>query len=60
LDLKVLNTKVIANRSVRSATPDLRETKGMYGLIGKMRATRGQRDAIMEVLLASTGARPAP
>ncbi|MER8712630.1 putative quinol monooxygenase [Mesorhizobium sp. M1295] len=30
----------------------------MYGLIGKMRATRGQRDAVMEVLLASTGAMP--
>jgi quinol monooxygenase YgiN len=30
----------------------------MYGLIGKMRATRGQRDAIMDVLLASTGAMP--
>ncbi|UVK40891.1 antibiotic biosynthesis monooxygenase [Mesorhizobium sp. AR10] len=30
----------------------------MYGLIGKMRATRGQRDAIMDVLLTSTGALP--
>jgi len=30
----------------------------MYGLIGKMRAARGQRDAIMDVLLASTGAMP--
>lgn len=30
----------------------------MYGLIGKMRATRGQRDAMMDVLLASTGALP--
>jgi quinol monooxygenase YgiN len=30
----------------------------MYGLIGKMRAARGQRDAIMDVLLASTGALP--
>lgn len=30
----------------------------MYGLIGKMRATRGQRDAIMEVLLDSTRALP--
>ena len=26
----------------------------MYGLIGKMRASRGQRDAVMEVLRAST------
>jgi quinol monooxygenase YgiN len=30
----------------------------MYGLIGKMRAARGQRDAIMDVLLASTAAMP--
>ncbi len=30
----------------------------MYGLIGKMRAARGQRDAVMDVLLASTGALP--
>ncbi|MER9396685.1 antibiotic biosynthesis monooxygenase [Mesorhizobium sp. M0615] len=30
----------------------------MYGLIGKMRTARGQRDAIMDVLLASTGAMP--
>ncbi|MET2830589.1 putative quinol monooxygenase [Mesorhizobium shangrilense] len=30
----------------------------MYGLIGKMRATRGQRDAVMDILRASTGALP--
>jgi quinol monooxygenase YgiN len=30
----------------------------MYGLIGKMRTTPGQRDAIMEILLAGTGAMP--
>ena len=30
----------------------------MYGLIGKMRAARGQRDAIVDVLLASTGDMP--
>jgi len=30
----------------------------MYGLIGKMRAARGQRDAVMDVLRASTGALP--
>ncbi|MER9440690.1 antibiotic biosynthesis monooxygenase [Mesorhizobium sp. M0340] len=30
----------------------------MYGLIGKMRAMRGQRDAMMDILLASTGAMP--
>ena len=30
----------------------------MYGLIGKMRAARGQRDAVMDLLLTSTGALP--
>ena len=30
----------------------------MYGLIGKMRAARGQRDSVMDVLRASTGALP--
>ncbi|RVA54063.1 antibiotic biosynthesis monooxygenase, partial [Mesorhizobium sp. M7A.F.Ca.US.001.01.1.1] len=30
----------------------------MYGLIGKMRASRGQRDAVMDLLRASTGALP--
>ncbi|RUY90062.1 antibiotic biosynthesis monooxygenase, partial [Mesorhizobium sp. M7A.F.Ca.CA.001.10.2.1] len=27
----------------------------MYGLIGKMRAARGQRDAVMDLLRDSTG-----
>ncbi|TIV14547.1 MAG: antibiotic biosynthesis monooxygenase, partial [Mesorhizobium sp.] len=30
----------------------------MYGLIGKMRAARGQRDAVMDVLRESTAALP--
>ncbi|MER8751438.1 antibiotic biosynthesis monooxygenase [Mesorhizobium sp. M1050] len=30
----------------------------MYGLIGKMRAARGQRDAVIDLLRASTGALP--
>ncbi|RJT39373.1 antibiotic biosynthesis monooxygenase [Mesorhizobium waimense] len=30
----------------------------MYGLIGKMRAARGQRDAVMDVLRETTGALP--
>jgi quinol monooxygenase YgiN len=30
----------------------------MYGLIGKMRAARGQRDAVMDLLRDSTGALP--
>lgn len=34
------------------------ETTGMYGLIGKMRAQPGQRDALLAVLLEGTGAMP--
>ena len=30
----------------------------MYGLIGKMTATPGQRDALIAILLAGTGAMP--
>ena len=30
----------------------------MYGLIGKMRAARGKRDAVMDVLRETTGALP--
>ena len=30
----------------------------MYGLIGKMTATPGQRDALIEILLGGTGAMP--
>lgn len=30
----------------------------MYGLIGKMRAHPGKRDALVEILLKSTGAMP--
>jgi len=30
----------------------------MYGLIGKMRSTAGQRDAIIAILLESTGSMP--
>jgi quinol monooxygenase YgiN len=30
----------------------------LYGLIGKMRAATGQRDALIDILLAGTGAMP--
>ena len=30
----------------------------MYGLIGKMRSTAGQRDAVVAILLESTGSMP--
>jgi quinol monooxygenase YgiN len=34
------------------------EGGGMYGLIGKMRAVGGQRDALIAILLEGTGAMP--
>ena len=33
-------------------------TPSMYGLIGKMKATPGNRDALVAILLAGTGAMP--
>ncbi len=35
-----------------------RERAMMYGLIGRMRATPGQRDALVAILLEGTGAMP--
>jgi quinol monooxygenase YgiN len=43
---------------LRVLVETLKGDNGMYGLIGKMRAARGQRDAVMDVLRASTGALP--
>ena len=40
------------------ATPDHKETTPMYGLIGKMRAQPGQRDALIAILLEGTAAMP--
>lgn len=34
------------------------ERERMYGLIGKMKAAPGQRDALIEILLAGTGEMP--
>jgi quinol monooxygenase YgiN len=34
------------------------ETTAMHGLIGKMRAQPGQRDALLAILLAGTGSMP--
>ena len=36
----------------------LKGDKAMYGLIGKMRATPGNRDALIAILLEGTGAMP--
>ena len=40
------------------ATTTMKETSRMYGLIGKMRATPGQRDALIAILLEGTTAMP--
>jgi quinol monooxygenase YgiN len=38
----------------RSASPAPREEQAMYGLIGKMTAAAGQRDALIAILLEGT------
>ncbi|MCC2954397.1 antibiotic biosynthesis monooxygenase [Massilia sp. IC2-477] len=40
------------------AAPEQKEATPMYGLIGKMRAQPGQRDALIAILLEGTGAMP--
>jgi quinol monooxygenase YgiN len=40
------------------ATPAKKEATPMYGLIGKMRAQPGQRDALIAILLEGTGNMP--
>lgn len=40
------------------AAPQNKETPPMYGLIGKMRAQPGQRDALIAILLEGTAAMP--
>lgn len=39
-------------------TTTMKETPRMYGLIGKMRSTPGQRDALIAILLEGTTAMP--
>jgi len=41
-----------------AATTTIKETYRMYGLIGKMRSTPGQRDALIAILLEGTTAMP--
>lgn len=40
------------------ATPQELQGRAMYGLIGKMTATPGQRDALIAILLGGTGTMP--
>lgn len=40
------------------AAPNSKEATPMYGLIGKMRAQPGQRDALVAILLEGTAAMP--
>ena len=40
------------------AAPDRKESTPMYGLIGKMRAQPGQRDALIAILLEGTAGMP--
>ncbi len=40
------------------ASPEQKEATPMYGLIGKMRAQPGQRDALIAILLEGTGGMP--
>lgn len=40
------------------ASPPKKDKTPMYGLIGKMRAQPGQRDALIAILLEGTGAMP--
>ncbi len=40
------------------AAPDRKEATPMYGLIGKMRAQPGQRDALIAILLEGTASMP--
>ena len=55
-----LVTAVAAAAGARAAgqAPDPKPAPAMYGLIGKMSATPGQRDALAAILLASTQAMP--
>jgi quinol monooxygenase YgiN len=40
------------------ATPEKKDSSPMYGLIGKMRAQPGQREALIAILLEATSAMP--
>jgi quinol monooxygenase YgiN len=44
--------------AARTAEPSAVEQSTMYGLIGRMKAVPGQRDSLVAILLAGTGAMP--
>ncbi len=47
-----------AHAAPSPSTTTMKATPSMYGLIGKMRATPGQRDALIAILLEGTTAMP--
>src|SRR5690606_31204984 len=48
----------LATQARAQPRPDRKDTAPMYGLIGKMRAQPGQRDALIAILLEGTAAMP--
>ena len=48
----------LATQARTQPRPDRKDTAPMYGLIGKMRAQPGQRDALIAILLEGTAAMP--
>jgi quinol monooxygenase YgiN len=49
---------VCSGQAADTGTVTAAETAQMYGLIGKMRATPGQREALIAILLGSVGEMP--
>lgn len=58
LDRRQFIAGVAATSVAACALPTLQGEQPMYGLIGKMLAAPGQRDALIEILLESTTAMP--
>jgi len=54
----LLSALPLAGAHAAAATTFTTETTPMYGLIGKMRAQPGQRDALIAILLDGTAAMP--
>lgn len=56
--LLALGAAAVTLPRAAAATPPPRSTASMHGLIGKMIATPGQRDALLAILLEGTQAMP--
>lgn len=56
--LALAGTAVIAPLGLRAGVTATEDASTMYGLIGKMTAVAGQRDALASILLDSTQAMP--